>query len=100
MCTVDFWESEDGKAVDVSCQGTKKDVLVYIDRKRVADNDPQEEYIHRMNMGIKDAVSGAGIPFAYVQKVLRPFIPETPEPGNKEVEKLARAQASNFEDRK
>lgn len=73
-----------------------QDVLVYIDRKRVVDDHPREEYIHRMNMGIKDAVDGAGVPFAYVQRFMRPFIPEQVD---NEVEGLARKQASNFEDR-
>ena len=74
--SIDFWESKDRKAVDVSFPGTKKDVLVYIDRKRVVDDLPRREYIYRMNMGIKDAVDEAGVPFAYVHKIIRPFIPE------------------------
>lgn len=64
------------KAVNVSLWGRKKDVLVYIDRKRVVDTNPQEDYIHRMHMGIKVAVDEAGVPFAYVQKVIRHFIPD------------------------
>lgn len=96
MIGIDFWESNYGKKIDVSLPGMKKDVLVYIDRKRVADDNPQEEYIYRMNRGIKDAVD-AGIPFAYVQKVIRHFIPER---AKKEVYDLARKQASNFEERK
>ena len=91
---IDFWESKDGEAVDVSCHGIKKHALVYIDRKRVTDDHPKEVYIHRMNRGIKDALYGAGVPFAYVQKVIRPFIPEQ---GCTEVEDLAREQARNFE---
>ena len=70
-------------------------MLVYIDRERVADDNPQKEYIHRMNMGIKDAVHKAGVPFAYVQKVMRPFIPEHGQPG---AEQLARKQAMNFQE--
>ena len=97
LMAIEFWESKDGKAIDASVQGTKKDALVYIDRKRVVDDIPQEEYIYRMNMGIKDAVDGAGVPFAYVQKVIRPFIPEQV---SKEVEGLARQQALNYQDRK
>lgn len=97
VIAIDFWESKDGKAVDVSSQGMNEDVLVYIDRTRVVDHQPQEEYIHRMNMGIKDAVDEAGVPFAYVQKVIRPFIAEQ---GRKEVEELARKQALNFGNRK
>ena len=97
MIPISLWESKNGNAVDVSSQAMKKDMLVYIDRKRMVDDTPQEEYIYRLNMGIKDAVDGAGVPFAYVQKVIRPFIPEL---GSKEVEGLARKQALHFEDRK
>lgn len=95
MVDIDFWESKDGKAVDVHDQGVKKGVLVYIDRKRVTDDKPQEEYVHRMNMGIKDAVDDAGVPSAYVKKVMRPFIFEQ---GRRGLEKLAKQQALNFED--
>ena len=95
MVDIDFWESKDGKAVDVRDQGVKEAVLLYIDRKRVTDDKPQEEYVHRMNMGIKDAVDDAGVPSAYVKKVMRPFISEQ---GRKGLEKLAKQQASNFED--
>ena len=93
--TVDLWEPKDGKKVDVSFPAMRKDVLVYIDRKRVVDDDPKEEYIYRMNRGVKDGVD-AGIPSAYVQKVIRSFIPER---AKKEVEELARKQAGNFEER-
>ena len=48
-----------------------------------------------MNMGIKDAVQEAGVPFAYVEKVMRPFIPEYGQP---EVEVLARKQAMKFQE--
>lgn len=96
IVNIDYWESKDGKGVDVSFQGVKKDVLVYINRKRVTDDKPQEEYVHRMNMGIKDAVD-AGIPSAYVKKVMRPFISEQ---GRKGLEKLAKRQALSFEDAK
>ena len=92
---VDLWESKDGKKVDVSFPAMMKDVLVYIDRKRVVDDDPKEEYIYRINKGIKDVVD-AGTPFAYVQKGIRSFIPER---AKKEVEELARKQALNFEER-
>lgn len=95
ILAVDFWESQDGKVTDVSLNGSEKHVLVYIDRKRVVDGQSQSEYIHRINMGIKDAVYGAGVPFSYVQKVMRHFIPEQ---GQTEVEELARKQAMNFEE--
>lgn len=70
-------------------------MLVYIDRKKVVDGQPQAEYIHRINMGVKDAVYRAGVPFTYVQKVIRRFIPEQEQT---EVEELARKQAINFEE--
>lgn len=73
----------------------KHDALVCVDRKRVMCDNPQEEYVHRMSMGIEDAVVGAGVPFAYVQKVMRPFIPEQEKAGES-----ARKQALSFEDRK
>lgn len=95
MIAIDLWESKDGKKVDVSFPAMKKDVLVYIDRKRVVDDDPMEEYIYRMNRGIEDAVD-AGIPLAYVQKVIRSFIPER---AKEEVEGLAMKQAVSFEER-
>ena len=95
IIAIDFWESKDGKAVDVRSQAMKKSVLVYIGRKSVLHDKPQEEYIHRMNMGIKDAVDGAGIPLSYVQKFIRPFIPVQ---GQKEGEELARKPTMNFEE--
>ena len=52
-----------------------KEVLVYVDYKRVKEGEPREEYIHRMNMGIGDALR-VGIPDNYVHKYLRPLIPK------------------------
>ena len=49
-------------------------MLVYIDRKRVTDDKPKEEYVYRMNRGIDDAIK-MGVPKAYVEEVMRPFIP-------------------------
>ena len=94
--TVELWASKDGSTVDVAQGGEKKDMLVYIDRKRTDNNQPKEEYIHRMNMGIRDCVT-MGIPNTYVEKVMRPFIPEQVR---KEVEDLAKRQALSFEDEK
>lgn len=53
----------------------KKKLLVYIDRKRIEDSTPHEEYVYRMNMGIHDAVT-LGMPRGYVDAVMRKFIPE------------------------
>ena len=57
--------------------------LVYIDEKRVEEGEPWEEYIHRMNMGIKDAAA-RGLPRWYIDKYLRRYIPA--EEGEEAVE--------------
>jgi len=49
--------------------------LIYVDVKRKTESEPKEEYIYRMNMGIIDALK-EGIPADYIEKYLRPFIPE------------------------
>ena len=48
------------------------DCLVYI-ASDSTPGIPQEEYIERINLGIKSA----NLPDDYVQKAIRPFIPET-----------------------
>ena len=48
--------------------------LIYIDEKRVEEGEPWEEYVHRMNMGIRDATA-RGLPKWYVDKYMRRFIP-------------------------
>lgn len=61
-----------------SGKGKKEEVLLYIDRKRMVEDQPREEYVGRMNMGIRDAVE-RGVPRGYVEGVLRRFIPEEGE---------------------
>ena len=94
LLSVDFWPSKSGTPLDVMEDYEKREMLVYIDRKRTEDDRPREEYIHRMNMGIRDGVL-VGIPRDYVDRQLRPFIPVK---GRKEVEEFARQQALRFED--
>lgn len=95
MQLVDFWASEDGNSpVDVTKEGEKRDVLVYIDRNRTTDHKPKDEYIYRINRGIEDGLK-AGIPKDYVDQALRRFIPEKV---SDEVKALAIKQASGFED--
>ncbi|KAF9782789.1 hypothetical protein BJ322DRAFT_1072619 [Thelephora terrestris] len=48
--------------------------LVYVDEKRIDEAAPREEYIHRMNRGIDDAIK-KGLPKWYIDKYLRKFIP-------------------------
>ncbi|KAF2264015.1 hypothetical protein CC78DRAFT_252220 [Lojkania enalia] len=96
ILTCDFWSSKgDGKAVDVSGDPTRREkILVYIDRVRTGKSMPREEYVYRMNRGIRDAVE-RGVPREYVDGVVRVFVPE--EEGA-EVEEVAREQARRFVD--
>jgi hypothetical protein len=50
------------------------DVLVYVDVERMTDGPPKQEYIHRMNNAIADALE-EGVSKAYIEKYLRPCIP-------------------------
>ena len=73
---LDIYESvEEGMYLksNLSVQTSKGtiDCLVYI----ASDNNigkPQEEYINRINLGIKSA----NLPDDYVKKAIRPFVPE------------------------
>ncbi|KAF2437930.1 hypothetical protein P171DRAFT_424878 [Karstenula rhodostoma CBS 690.94] len=53
---------------------TEVEMLVYIDRRRVGAGKPREEYVGRMERGVGDAV-GLGVPRAYVEGVVRRFVP-------------------------
>ena len=48
--------------------------MVYIDYTRTNPGLPATEYIHRLNMAIKDALQKS-IPQSYVDKYLRPSVP-------------------------
>ena len=56
MIPIDFWSLAPGEKVDLDQGSQKKDLLVYIDRERVEDDKPKSEYVHRINMGVHDAV--------------------------------------------
>ncbi|KAH8709982.1 hypothetical protein GQ44DRAFT_763282 [Phaeosphaeriaceae sp. PMI808] len=73
------------------------DMLVYIDRKRITPDKPREEYIHRMNSGIADALK-LGVPEAYVEDVMRVFIPQTSEQEVEKIQEFAKGQAKEFKD--
>ncbi|ODA82600.1 hypothetical protein RJ55_01107 [Drechmeria coniospora] len=45
--------------------------LVYVDRKRVTEGPPREEYVQRMERGIEDAVENWGLDRAYADRVMR-----------------------------
>ncbi|KAL7934456.1 hypothetical protein V8C35DRAFT_300941 [Trichoderma chlorosporum] len=66
--------STDG--VDRDGQGeelTPVKVLVYVDRQRVAEGKPKEEYVWRMERGIEDAVENWGMSEEYADRVMRRF---------------------------
>ena len=56
-------------------QGEIVNALVYVDEKRLGEGVCKEEYVARMNRGIRDAV-GKGMEREYVEKVLRRFVRE------------------------
>lgn len=47
--------------------------LVYVNDLMVEESTPNEEYVHRMNIGINDATR-MGVPQWYIDLFLRPFI--------------------------
>ena len=49
--------------------------LIYINEELLEEGTPKAEYVYRMNMAIKDGTV-AGTPEEYMNKYLRPFIPE------------------------
>lgn len=50
------------------------DALVYVDIVNTNHDAPKTEYIHRMNMAMKDAIQ-MGISQSYIDKYIRPSIP-------------------------
>ncbi|KXX76755.1 Gamma-glutamylcyclotransferase [Madurella mycetomatis] len=72
-------------------------MLVYIDFRRTEGGHlPKAEYVHRMNMGIRDALS-EGVPRKYVERVLRRYIPTEGEE-DEGARELARRQAGDFQE--
>ncbi|KAL2134591.1 hypothetical protein VTI74DRAFT_11414 [Chaetomium olivicolor] len=98
---VEFWPSSSADLEDGVGNGEGKpevvDMLVYIDFKRnQGGHQPRAEYVHRMNMGIKDAVR-EGVPQAYVDAALRKYIPPEEEADTGAI-LLAQRQAAGFKD--
>lgn len=93
--TVDYWHAQpNNKPPNMKEKPEEVDMLVYINRKMTRPDKPKEEYVYRMNMGIKDAVK-EGMPQEYVDKVMREFISDKEDEA---VEEVARKQALVFED--
>ncbi|KAI6885437.1 hypothetical protein KC318_g15691 [Hortaea werneckii] len=77
--TVDYWPAkEDGSAPVTEEKPAQTEMLVYINRELTKPHEPKEEYIYRMNMGIKDALK-EGMPQGYVDQVMREYIPDRDE---------------------
>ncbi|KHO00180.1 AIG2 family protein [Metarhizium album ARSEF 1941] len=51
-------------------------VLVYMSLVHVVDSSPKEEYIDRINRGLKDAAC-LGMEDDYIRNCIRPFVPES-----------------------
>ncbi|SPO03476.1 uncharacterized protein DNG_06159 [Cephalotrichum gorgonifer] len=76
-CEVLRKAKSEGKLIAEQPPRHKEGVLVYIDKKRVTDGLPREEYIDRINAGVRDAVS-LWVDRSYFETVVRPFVPERP----------------------
>jgi hypothetical protein len=97
----ELWMIPDSEAhPDISKPPVRKNLLIYINHYLTHESAPQEEYIYRMNQGIHDALK-EGMPAAYVQQVMRRFIPARDEadfqPG---VVQKAHKQGLEFSDEK
>ncbi|CZT46304.1 uncharacterized protein RSE6_06714 [Rhynchosporium secalis] len=74
-------EEEEGK--DAKGGGEVK-VLVYVDLKRAGEGVCRDEYVARMNRGIRDAIK-KGLPQSYVDGVLRKWVRDEEIPGDGEI---------------
>ncbi|KAL7913377.1 hypothetical protein GGI35DRAFT_437270 [Trichoderma velutinum] len=64
-------DEDDGEQVEEELTPVK--VLVYVDRQRVTEGKPKEEYVERMERGIEDAVENWGLSEEYADRVMRRF---------------------------
>nr|POE54512.1 gamma-glutamylcyclotransferase [Quercus suber] len=86
---IEFWtkSAREKTPIDIGKEGKKMDMLVYINRKLDEPSNPKTEYIHRMNMGIRDAVH-EGVPQEYVDQVLRKYIPDNDDNDDEDDKKM------------
>ncbi|KAK1599040.1 uncharacterized protein LY79DRAFT_665588 [Colletotrichum navitas] len=61
-------------------QGASITALVYVDGERTTPSLPRAEYVGRMNRGLDEAGELFGLPAAYVDRVVRPYIPAQDSP--------------------
>ncbi|KAF1361036.1 hypothetical protein EJ07DRAFT_164638 [Lizonia empirigonia] len=101
MIACEFWPSTGGDRVDTGAPPFEtREMLVYIDRNRTTPDKPREEYVYRMNQGIKDAVR-MGVPEKYVANVMREYIPEGDNENDGKaggIGEFAKTQAAQFKD--
>ncbi|KAG5995984.1 hypothetical protein E4U43_002933 [Claviceps pusilla] len=73
------WRSRTaGAGAGATCASLERracNVLVYISRVHVKDSGPRDEYVGRINRGLRDAVS-LGMDEDYIRNCIRPFVPE------------------------
>lgn len=101
MIACEFWPSQGGGWVDTGLPPLEtREMLVYVDRNRTTPDRPREEYVYRMNQGIKDAVR-MGVPEEYVANVMREYIPEGDDEADGKaggIGEFAKTQAAQFKD--
>ncbi|KAF1926427.1 uncharacterized protein M421DRAFT_422759 [Didymella exigua CBS 183.55] len=79
LVTCELWPSDTHSKVNTSSPPAEtRSMLVYIDQNRTTPDQPKDEYVYRMNQGIRDAVE-RGVPEEYVRDVMRKFIPQKDE---------------------
>ena len=94
----DFWPGGVGEKIDTEMEPKeRREMLVYVDRKRTTPDVPREEYVYRMNRGIRDALA-LGVPEGYVRDVMRKYIPKGGEEREEEIGAFAETQAARFRD--
>jgi hypothetical protein len=67
-CDVQWVRDGQGKTLDEAVK-----TLVYVDRERVGEGVPHDEYVQRMERGIEDVVKNWGLDMEYAVKVMRRF---------------------------
>ncbi|PNY23452.1 Uncharacterized protein TCAP_06596 [Tolypocladium capitatum] len=67
-CDVRWARDREGRVVDEPVRA-----LVYVDRTRVGEGTPRDEYVGRMERGIEDAVENWGLDRGYADRVMRRF---------------------------
>lgn len=71
-------ETTDPQSVSDLPIGVEPEVLVYVSEEFVDEGQPWDEYVHRINAGLQDAMA-LGMDSAYVTNCIRPYIPADPK---------------------